>query len=960
MSQTNQFGTHEDDQMMEKLLCDLGLKKDSLDEPNFDVISYINEIFPNEQSLCKIEDVINNIQKELKDLHSENRSIIRGQLAAEDEGQQFIDTASIEIDNLFVKIREVQDRASKSEKTVKEITRDIQQLDIAKRNITQSITVLNNLLSGVEALDALNDLLGIGENDEDSDYRNPFAQGNILPYIDIEEHLGRAQRLLEPIIKAHPDVQSVQGLQSELDEIHRILNERITRELKGLLSVSNARQLSNDAGTIQAGCRLIDSLPNKNLRGELTQWFVDRELSEYFELFQPNQTIAWLDKVDQRFSWLRTNLNAIEMKARTLFPRDWLMLERVIVQFCRRTRSDFEKIIQIRRPEITHSLYIFALQRTLAFENSLCTVCSRSVVIQVLETQPLPVPQKSTNPFDNLPTTAKRKSTNPFGSDTEPDSETETKVLNELEKPVIQSDDAEGNPFDGMVSGCFMKHFDIYLANAEKALSEPLFSKFIGDFTVNESSLSHQDFGQVLKNTSSGPASSAENSLHSATDLFLLYKQLLKHTCALNRSNGLMGLVTLFKKYILLYAEKVLVPHIPGAQINFSNYFKDDQVSQSSSNQLSGGQLGTQLISGLISRDENQNLSTEQRYRVCVVLVTAAFCVKSVAELEKKIKAEVKPVSLAEQINFSQEIDALAMCRSAAVNRLVSDLDSQCDSHISAMARVPWNRLTLVGDQSSYVTGIVSLLKQLIPPMRDLLFTVRANFTQICSKFVDSLIKRFIVGMFRCKPINTFGTEQLLLDTQSLKSILLQLPTLGSKQGPMRDEFSVSPDLSAQDQPSFAANEKRLSITQAPPKSFTNLVQEGFGRAERIIKAVMLPIGCSSAAEKGNHQLEEERTGFIIGLIDKKAAESFVISIQQMLPDLILDELQKILEMKGVKRTDQSLVLDIYRAKMPKSLLDKQLEESALNETAPKASTIGLDTQALNKFRHLEKLIKRK
>ncbi len=56
----------------------------------------------------------------------------------------------------------------------------------------------------------------------------------------------------------------------------------------------------------------------------------------------------------------------------------------------------------------------------------------------------------------------------------------------------------------------------------------------------------------------------AENTLYSATDLFMLYKQLLKQTLQLNRGKGLLGLVGLLQKYLREYTEKVLLAAIPG------------------------------------------------------------------------------------------------------------------------------------------------------------------------------------------------------------------------------------------------------------------------------------------------------------------------------------------------------------------------------------------------------------
>ena len=52
-------------------------------------------------------------------------------------------------------MREIQAKTETSESMVKEITRDIKQLDVAKRNLTGSITTLHHLhilLSGLDSL----------------------------------------------------------------------------------------------------------------------------------------------------------------------------------------------------------------------------------------------------------------------------------------------------------------------------------------------------------------------------------------------------------------------------------------------------------------------------------------------------------------------------------------------------------------------------------------------------------------------------------------------------------------------------------------------------------------------------------------------------------------------------------------------------------------------------------------
>lgn len=140
---------------------------------------------------------------------------------------------------------------------------------------------------------------------------------------------------------------------------------------------------------------------------EIINWFITQQLAEYRELYEPSQAIAWLDKIDHRYAWLRTNITPLERKIRTLFPQEWLVLERLIVEFCRNTRKDLEVVMQRRKAEITHNLLVFAMQRTIAFENSLSKIATGATLIEEqkkVEGAVMKVEarkeKESSNPFD--------------------------------------------------------------------------------------------------------------------------------------------------------------------------------------------------------------------------------------------------------------------------------------------------------------------------------------------------------------------------------------------------------------------------------------------------------------------------------------------------------------------------------------------------------------------------------
>ena len=117
-------------------------------------------------------------------------------------------------------------------------------------------------------------------------------------------------------------------------------------------------------------CRLIDVLDEKQM-SELIKWFLIQELKEYSVLFEESQENSWLDKIDRRYSWIKRSLSEFEEKFSKIFPIRWDMSERMAFEFCEMTRKELTSIMAKRKIEIDNKLLIFAIQRTVQFEQLL-------------------------------------------------------------------------------------------------------------------------------------------------------------------------------------------------------------------------------------------------------------------------------------------------------------------------------------------------------------------------------------------------------------------------------------------------------------------------------------------------------------------------------------------------------------------------------------------------------------
>ncbi|RZC42545.1 vacuolar protein sorting-associated protein 53 -like protein, partial [Asbolus verrucosus] len=322
--------------------------KDPLDEPDFNSIDYINSLFPTEQSLSNIDEVVAKMENKICSIDNEISTVVRGQIAASQDGRQALDEAQKVIKQLFQHIKNIKEKAERSEEMVREITRDIKQLDCAKRNLTLAITTLNHLhmlVGGVDTLKLLTQRRLYGEI--------------ALPLQAISEVMTH--------FESYSDIPQIKSLSDQVRSIHVELADQITHDFKEAFS-GNKNSVPNKQ--LAQAC-LVVSILDPKVKRDLLKWFVNLQLQEYNHLFQETEDTAWLDKIDKRYAWIKRHLLEFEDRLGNLFPQSWEVSERIAVQFCHNTREELSKIMSKRKSEIDVKLLLYAIQKTSTFENLL-------------------------------------------------------------------------------------------------------------------------------------------------------------------------------------------------------------------------------------------------------------------------------------------------------------------------------------------------------------------------------------------------------------------------------------------------------------------------------------------------------------------------------------------------------------------------------------------------------------
>ncbi|KAL3195555.1 hypothetical protein MRX96_045606 [Rhipicephalus microplus] len=561
---------------------------DPLDSPNFNPVDYINTLFPTEQSLANVDEVIARMKTKIRRLDDQIRTVVRGQSNLGSDGRASLEEAQRSIHQLFLCIRDIKEKAEKSEHMVKEITRDIKQLDNAKRHLTASITTLNHLHMLVEGVDGLKKLTRKRQYGEVAN----LLQG----VVNVLDHF-----------QPYMAIPQIRKLADEVATIQSDLAQQITADFHDAFTGPNAKH-SAPTQQLAEAC-LVVSILDKKVKQELLKWFVSLQLAEYTHLFQANQDVAWLDRVDRRYAWLKNHLVKFESKFGQLFPADWEVSERIAVEFCHITRRELSQLMSSRVQDMEVRLLLSAIQKTTGFE----ALLGRRFTGVTLERTNVVSPPTPAPPMPSAHLSQAEKSTNPFRGRRRGEQSLSPRTWRKEEKTAA-SPAAAGGESQWLAaqrrSSCFERHLDIYVESQDRTLKQ-LLDQFVD--AAQRAPLPQPDVETA-------------GVLPSCADLFVYYKKCLVQCSQLSRGQPLLALARVFGKHLADYAGRVLQGSLPKTG------------SSSSSGVTAAGLI--QNFQSLLKEGENPRLTPPELCRICGVLSTAEYCLETTQQLEGKLKGE--------------------------------------------------------------------------------------------------------------------------------------------------------------------------------------------------------------------------------------------------------------------------------------------------------------------------------
>ncbi|GFP89751.1 vacuolar protein sorting-associated protein 53 a [Phtheirospermum japonicum] len=602
--------------------------------------------------------------------------------------------------------------------------------------------------------------------------------------------------------EAYRDFQKITELREKFKSIKQILKSHVFSDFSSL-GTGKETEESNLLQQLSDACLVVDAL-EPSVREELVKNFCSRELTSYQQIFEgaglSNFVVVLFCYCLLSSLKLTVDFDGVEIGFYSALAELAKLdkTERRYAWIKRRLRTN-EEIWKIF-PSSWHVSYLLCIQFCKLTRNQLVDILTNlkekpdvGTLLMALQ-RTLEFEEELAEKFGAG--SRSRESGGDLGEDMVENNQTEQEVHKDSSVP------GAGFNFRGIISSCFEPYLAVYVELEEKTLMEHL------EKLVQEETWEIEEGSQTNILSSSMQEDLKEVQCFDEKSDIVQFVQ------------GALSNSPVFQKILKAYATK-LFARLPKG--------------------------GTGIVAAATGMDGQIKTSDKDERLICYIVNTAEYCHKTSGELAENVTKIVDP-QYADSIDMSEVQDEFSAVITKALITLVHGIETKFDAEMAAMTRVPWGTLESVGDQSEYVNNINTILTASIPVLGRLLSPLYFQF--FLDKLASSLGPHFYNNIFKCKQISETGAQQMLLDTQAVKTILLDLPSLG----------------------------KQVSAASG----YSKFVSSEMSKAEALLKVILSPV------------------------------DSVADTYCALLPEGTASEFQRILDLKGLKRTDQQSILDDY------------------------------------------------
>ncbi|GAB1521607.1 Vacuolar protein sorting-associated protein 53 [Rhizoctonia solani] len=282
----------------------------------FDAIASLNELFPDEASLVRASEIQEKLHDDVTQIQTEIDSL-RAELRKDQEPARMQLIQEL-IAELLAQMSRIREKATESEAIVRDITKDIQVLDLAKRNLALSVTALKRFQMLVNALGQLESMV------KEKQYK------------EIAQTLG-AVKEISLFFKPYSSIERISIATRRLQELQGSVRASVEKDFDDFFLQDPSRPVKQS--TIGEACLVVDVLGD-NVRNAILDRYASLELKEYRRIFRNTDEAGQLDNLSRRFAYFRRVLQAHDTERARAFPQSWKVGEHLTACFASATRGD--------------------------------------------------------------------------------------------------------------------------------------------------------------------------------------------------------------------------------------------------------------------------------------------------------------------------------------------------------------------------------------------------------------------------------------------------------------------------------------------------------------------------------------------------------------------------------------------------------------------------------------------
>ena len=727
------------------------MESDPLNSADFDPVAFINDQFPNEDSLTNLDNYVVSIASQINIVEKEISQTVQMHSLQRHQTSHDIGSALSQIEELSGKMSNIKNKASDSEQVVEEICSDIKKLDLAKTHLQTSITSLKRLQMLMMAVNKLETLAESDQHKATAEILDAvrvlmlnFQSYNTVPIIlELRERVMMSQsRLKKQVINIFSDIGAL-------------------CDGAGLAGAADALAFKTH---LADSCALLDAL-GLDSRREILEDFVKTQLQPYEKLFGEGKAHFTLDQVERRWAWFKRLLKNIDDTYHTIFPGHWRMAMRMCLEFSEKTKIHLLLLLGKldKNDEIDVHALLKALKATLRFEQEMV---KRFELDKYLT-------EASRGEEEDDDDDAMRSSDMRLGDEDKlmyvPTNYRADEQAREDESGFLK---AAATAIIGTkgISGVFDKFLGTYVELERQNLEEmiaringeqdaphelPRMAGSDGDDEYDLMDMSEEEQSRRKAALAFKPHPSI---FGSSLSIFTFIKNSIKRCTAFSTKFTFLSLSKEFRVCLGQYVE-LLKQRCPRERPVPSLFPADPRPAQVYKLE-DGGELA-----------------------MCNMINTGEYCADLVPSLEEMIKSKISP-ELEDKVDFSAEADGFMDLGAHSLKVLVSGILDRLRVAFSAMACANWTNIEEVVLENQYVNTVQSILARDIPIIRNGLSD--SYFRTFCTRLTSDALDTFLDIIFHQRRISEMGAQQLLLDMYNVKTQLLNLHAFGPEDNSYR------------------------------------------------------------------------------------------------------------------------------------------------------------------------------